>query len=183
MSLPQPPQPAKLIVGLLLKERSLVPELSAALQAEFGVIDMVSPWFPFNYTEYYAPEMGQPLHRRLLVFEKLIEQQALARIKLTTNRIENQYARDGKRQVNLDPGYLLYERFVLATGKNYTHRIYIGEKIYADLTLMYQQGQYRALPWTYPDYADTDMRMFLLKVRQKYGADLNRNGAGLQFGP
>jgi len=180
MSLPQPPQPAKLIVGLLLNDRSLLPELSEGLRSDFGDIDMVSPWFPFNYTEYYASEMGQPLHRRMLVFEELIEQQALARIKLATNRIENRYARDGKRQVNLDPGYLLYERFVLATGKNYTHRIYIGEKIYADLTLIYQQGQYHALPWTYPDYADAEMRMFLLKVRQKYGADLSRYTAGLR---
>jgi hypothetical protein len=181
MSLPQPPQPAKLIVGLLLNDRSLLPELAEGLRADFGAIDMVSPWFPFNYTEYYAPEMGQPLHRRMLVFEELIEQQALARIKLATNRIENRYARDGKRQVNLDPGYLLYERFVLATGKNYTHRIYIGEKIYADLTLIYQQGQYHALPWTYPDYASPEMRMFLLKVRQKYGADLSRYTAGLRI--
>jgi len=182
MSLPQPPQPAKLTVGLLLKEQSLVPELAAALEAEFGDIDMVSPWFPFEYTKYYAPEMGQPLQRRVLVFEELIQQQALARIKLTTNRIEACYARDGKRQANLDPGYLLYERFVLATGKNYTHRIYIGEQIYADLTLIYQQGEYRALPWTYPDYADTQMRLFLLKVRQKYGADLNRYQASLRLG-
>ena len=182
MSLPQPPQPAKLIVGLLLKEQSLVPELAEALGSEFGAIDMVSPWFAFDYTKYYASEMGQPLHRRMLVFEELMQQHALAQIKLTTNRIENQYARDGKRQVNLDPGYLLYERFVLATGKNYTHRIYIGENIYADLTLIYQQGQYRALSWTYPDYADDQMRRFLLKVRQKYGADLNRYEAGLQLG-
>ena len=80
--------------------------LAAALETEFGAIDMVSPWFDFDYTEYYASEMGQPLHRRMLVFEELIQQQALAQIKLTTNRIENQYARDGKRQVNLDPGYL-----------------------------------------------------------------------------
>ncbi len=144
------------------------------LAAAFGTIDMVSPWFSFDYTDYYAAEMGGPLYRRMLVFEELIAQESLARIKCTTNVLERQYALNDKRQVNIDPGYLLYERFVLATGKNFTHRIYIGEQIYADLTLIYQQGQYRTLPWTYPDYADENMRAFLMKVRNKYAADINR---------
>ncbi len=178
MSQPQSPQPAKLIVGLFLKDRLLVPELARALEAELGPIDMVSPWFSFNFTDYYTPEMGAPLHRRMLVFEKLIEQQSLAGIKQMTNDMEGRYTSSGKRQVNLDPGYLLYERFVLATGKNFTHRIYIGRRIYADLTLIYQQGQYRPLPWSYPDYAHPDMRAFLLTVRQKYSADLKRHTGG-----
>ena len=178
MSQPQPPQPAKLIVGLFLNDRQLLPELAQALKTAFGAIDMVSPWFAFDYTDYYASEMGKPLYRRMLVFEELIEQDALARIKCITNDLEHRYSQNGKRRVNFDPGYLLYERFVLATGKNYTHRIYIGNRIYADLTLIYQQGQYRPLPWTYPDYADPDMRAFLLKVRQKYGVDLDRSTGG-----
>ena len=78
----------------------------------------------------------------------------------------------GRRRVNLDPGYLLLERFVLASGKNFTHRIYIGQGIYADLTLMFQKGAFRTLPWTYPDYAARDMQSFLTQVRRKYAADL-----------
>ena len=81
---------------------------------------------------------------------------------------------DGKRSVNIDPGYLLYERFVLATGKNYSHRIYVGQGIYADLTLIFQKGAYRPLPWTYPDYADAPMADFLMEVRHKYGEDIKK---------
>lgn len=175
MSQPQPPQPAKLIVGIFLNDKSLLVDLAHDLCAAFGVIDMASTWFSFDYTDYYEAEMGRPLYRRMLVFEELIAQDELGRIKCTTNEIERRYARSGKRRANLDPGYLLYERFVLATGKNYTHRIYIGHRIYADLTLVYQQGRYRALPWTYPDYADSEMRAFLTKVRDKYSADLHRS--------
>ena len=70
--------------------------------------------------------------------------------------------------------YLLYERFVLATGKNYSHRIYIGDGIYADLTLIFQKGAYQSLPWTYPDYQDEGMKAFLALVRQKYSIDVKK---------
>jgi hypothetical protein len=174
MSRPRAPQPAKLIIGLFLHDKALLEDLSDILQARFGAVEMMSEWFDFDFTQYYTAEMGTPLYRRMLVFKELIEQQALAGIKCQTNILEAQFALNGKRRVNIDPGYLLYERFVLATGKNFTHRIYIGEGIYADLTLMYQKGAYRPLPWTYPDYATADMRAFLDRVRQHYAADLAR---------
>jgi hypothetical protein len=183
MSHPQPPSPAKLVIGFFLHDRSLLHHVVEPLQAEFGSIDMVSPWFAFDYTDYYAAEMGTELFRRLLVFNRLIDQQALAGIKCITNALEKRFAENGKRRLNIDPGYLLQERFVLATGKNYTHRIYIGQGIYADLTLMFQKGAYQILPWTYPDYAAPDMRAFLMRVRQKLGADLaalKRDYAGVK---
>jgi hypothetical protein len=96
----------------------------------------------------------------------------LAQIKLATNELEQEYSSGGKRTVNIDPGYMLHERFVLATAKNYSHRIYIGRRIYADLTLIYKDGRFRALPWTYPDYADERMLTYLQQVRNKYVLDL-----------
>ena len=74
--------------------------------------------------------------------------------------------------MNIDPGYLLLERFVLATGKNFTHRIYLGGGIYADLTLIYTRGDFQALPWTYPDYADPRMIRHLNQIRHRYTIDL-----------
>ena len=175
MSVPREPKPAKLVIGLFMKDRSLFDALVAELGSEFGSLDMVSPWMPFDYTSYYEQEMGAPLFRRLLAFKSLIEQLDLASVKLTTNRLEDQYTHNGRRRVNIDPGYLSYERFVLASGKNFIHRIYIGKKIYADLTLIYQQGAYQKLPWTYPDYADRPIISFLEQVRARYAVDLDRN--------
>jgi hypothetical protein len=172
MSKPQEPKPAKLVIGLFMQDRALFEPLAAELASEFGGLDMVSPWMPFNYTTYYQQEMGTSLFRRLLAFKPLIEQLQLAAVKLTTNRLEDQYTRSGRRRVNIDPGYLLYERFVLASGKNFSHRIYIGHRIYADLTLIYQGGAFEKLPWTYPDYADRPILSFLEQVRDKYAADL-----------
>lgn len=174
MSLPHPPAPAKLIVGFFLKEKALADTIVQDLQAKLGAVDMVSHWLNFDFTTYYRKEMGAPLSRRMIVFKSSIEQTQLAAIKQTTNRLEHQYKQEDRRQVNIDPGYLLPERFVLATGKNFTHRIYIGQGIYADLTLIYQKGGFRTLPWTYPDYADRHLIDFLTLVRKKYMLDLKQ---------
>lgn len=172
MSQPCPPPPAKLLVGFFLKEAALAADVVGELQARLGAVDMLSNWFQFNYTDYYQKEMGAPLQRRLVVFKALMEQDRLVAIKHMTNQLERRYQRQGRRRVNIDPGYLLAERLVLATGKNFTHRIFIGQGIYADLTLVFQKGAFRPLPWTYPDYADRRLIDFLTLVRKKYRLDL-----------
>jgi len=174
MSSPQSPKPAKLIASLFLKEKQLLPSVVKDLTGALGSLDQVSGWFPFDYTSYYEPEIGKPLFRRILVFQGLIELDALVAIKHATNDIEKQYTENGRRRVNIDPGYMNHARFVLATGKDYTHRIYIGKCIYADLTLIYQQGAFQPLPWTYPDYAAEGMRDYLNRVRGKYSFDWKR---------
>ncbi len=172
MSLPQAPNPAKLVIGLFMKDRGLLESLIESLVEEYGQVDMISAWFPFDYTSYYEPEMGAPLFRRMVTFKTLIEQVMLPDIKNQTNEIETTYLNNNKRHVNIDPGYMLLERFVLATGKNFTHRIYMDKGIYADLTLIYQKGTFQKLPWTYPDYTQKDMLTFLHLVRNKYIKDL-----------
>ena len=172
MSRPQRPEPAKLVAGVFLKDKSLISPVAKELTEAFGPMDMVSHWFSFDFTTYYEREMGTPLYRRMFVFESLIEQRALPKIKIFTNQLESKYSKNNKRTVNVDPGYMLRERFVLATGKNYSHRIYIGKRIYADLTLICTKGRFQALPWTYPDYSEENMLIYLEKVRSKYVADI-----------
>ncbi|HHC24227.1 MAG TPA: DUF4416 family protein [Desulfobacterales bacterium] len=172
MSSPQPPRPAKLVIGLFMKERAFFEPVAEELAGKFGPIDMMSRWLPFDYTSYYEPETGSPLFRRVMSFSDLIKQSFLPDIKLMTNGIELKYSEDSRRRVNIDPGYMLLERFVLATGKNFTHRIYIGRQIYADLTLIYTKGTFQKLPWTYPDYADKKMLACLEVVRKRYIHDL-----------
>ena len=174
MSHPKEPMPAKLVISVFLREKALIVPVVEDLLEKIGDIDILSSWMPFDRTTYYEPEMGAPLFRRMVVFKALIDQQALPDIKWATQDIEKRYMQAGNRRVNIDPGYLLLERFVLATGKNFSHRIYIGQRIYADLTLIYQKGKFQALPWTFPDYADVGMHAFLEKVREKYAFDLKK---------
>ncbi|ETR73772.1 MAG: GTP-binding protein [Candidatus Magnetoglobus multicellularis str. Araruama] len=168
MSIPQLPRPACLLVGMFMKDQTLFQPVINCLTTEFGAIGLVSRWFSFNFTSYYEKEMGGPLYRRMISFLQQIDPSQLPDIKQRTNDIEMQFGNQDRRQVNIDPGYLVPERFVLATGKNYTHRIYLNNGIYADLTLIYQKGQFQTLPWTYPDYAADNVKSFLTNVRKHY---------------
>lgn len=173
MSTPRPPKPARLVIGVLTADKRLMPPVAKTLSERFGPVELMSAWMPFEYTEYYTAEMGAPLHRRVFSFKKLIRQADLAAVKVFTNALEREYlADDGGRRVNIDPGYMALERFVLATGKNFTHRIYIGGGIYADLTLIYAKGRFQRLPWTYPDYADRPMITLLEQIRRRYAHDM-----------
>ena len=172
MSELQAPQPAKLVIGLFTGDIQIFKRLVPEFISMYGQIDLVSSWMAFDYTRYYEMEMGTPLHRRLCSFQRLIAQQDLAGIKMNTHQIEQSFSQSGRRHVNIDPGYMLRERFVLASGKNFSHRICIGDGVYADLTLIYHKGDFQRLPWTYPDYADDDMLEFLEQVRNKYIWDI-----------
>ena len=176
MSRPSEPEKAKLIVGIFTREKDLAAPFARELERAFGPADMVSRWLPFDFTVYYEKEMGGPLFRRMFSFSKLVEQGALADIKARTNELEKNFLENDARRVNADPGILSLERFVLATGKNFTHRIYLKKGIYADLTLVYTKGAFRELPWTYPDYKDRRLLGFLEKAREKYVLDLKGCG-------
>lgn len=174
MSTPRQPDPAKLVIGLFMNDQAIFQELLESLEKKFGTIDMVSPWFDFDYTDYYKREMGSSLFRRVAVFKDLVEQGDLADIKIATNEIEAAWTNNGKRAVNIDPGYLVKSRFILATGKDFAHRVYIGRGIYADLTLMYKKGKFTDLDWTYPDYRGDDIKGFLEIARSKYCLDFKK---------
>lgn len=174
MSTPQQPRPAKLFLSLISVTTGRIATALSELVGHYGTLDFLSAVLPFNYTDYYHAEMGQPLIRRFAGFDRLIRQEDLAPIKLQTNRLETKLSVKGKRTVNLDPGILLAERLVLATGKNSAHRIYLSDGVYADLTLIYYDKDYRPLAWTYPDYAEIKVRAWLRALRERYLLQLHR---------
>jgi hypothetical protein len=175
MSIPKNPDPAKLVVGCIMNDKACIEKFFPLLEETFGPVDMISRWLDFAFTDYYYKEMGSPLFRKVFAFKDLIAQDELALIKEKTNELETKFMTFGNRAVNIDPGYLVSSRFILATGKEYSHRIYIGRKIYADLTLMYSKKEgFKTLEWTYPDYASQSMMLFLSKVRDKYLLDLKK---------
>jgi hypothetical protein len=93
----------------------------------------------------------------------------LVPLKIWTNELENEFRiSNSKRQVNIDPGYVSAERLVLATGKNNVHRIYLGQGVWADLTLIFEKGKFKTLPWTYPDYASAEIRSIMADLRKRY---------------
>lgn len=162
------PLPVKLFVGILVSEPECLVSVRRRLEEVLGPADLVSPLLDFVYTRYYEPEMGPDLKRQFWGFSRLVEPDALPEIKLFTNQVEREFAVDGRRRVNLDPGYLALAKVVLATTKDYSHRLYLGRGIYGEVTLIYQKRAFHPLPWTYPDYRSEECHRFFLQLREIY---------------
>jgi hypothetical protein len=162
-----------MVCGIIAASSADMDRAETVLQETFGSIDLRSERIPFNETAYYQREMGTDLLREWVSFEKVVPQDEIADVKLTTNDLEKQLARpDGSRTVNLDPGYVTPSRLVLATTKDYAHRIYMAKGIYAEVTLIYRDGGFRPLDWTYPDYRKPVALTFFEKVRSACLAQL-----------
>ena len=175
MSTPKTPEPGLLIISILSVHWDIFwPELLKTLEEHFGPADDVCEPFAFDQTGYYDAELGTPITRRIVSFQKLHPLDDLADIKLFTNTLEQQYAEGGNRLFNLDPGFISLQSLVLATGKNFSHRIYLKNGIWADLTMIWQKKQWVVFPWTFPDYAGDDMKSRLTKLRQSYKNKLSK---------
>ena len=167
-------QPVKFAASLLTGKLELLPEVREALAQEFGEIDYVSSLLSFNNTDYYEPEFGPGLQRELVSFKSLRDMADLASVKNRTNELEMRWSQAGKRQVNIDPGYIALGKFVLATTKDQAHRIYIGQGIFAEVTLRYRKDSFEAWEWTYPDYASPQYIAILNELRRAYREQLKR---------
>lgn len=168
------PLPVKLVVGMLAGQPSFFQRAEVALVTRFGAIDYRSEMLPFEATEYYADELGAEVWRQFIAFKDLIDPGELAEIKAWTNAREEELSVAGRRSVNLDPGYITGAKLVLATTKNHGHRIYIGQGIYAEITLSYRNKEFVPLAWTYPDYATAVYRRIMQDIRAIYMTQLRQ---------
>ena len=173
------PMPAKLFVGMLSRDAGLFPICVERLTETYGPTDLQSEILPWEYSDYYREEMGTDLRRMFFFFERLIDPGNLPRIKLHTMQLEEtlslRSASASRRTVNLDPGYLTEAKVVLATTKDFSHRIYIGECIYAESTLHYSKksGSYLAVDHTYPDFRTQSCRDLFNTARERLRAKLH----------
>lgn len=145
----------------------------SALRRHFGAIDFSSGIIPFKYTDYYEGEFGKGLSRAFVCFSKLIAPEKLSAIKLFTNALEQKFSRDSRRLINIDPGYVDMAKLVLATTKDYAHRIYLGRGIFAEITLRFKEKSFVPPEWTYPDYKTADYIGIFNRIRGLYAAQIN----------
>jgi hypothetical protein len=199
------PVPVKMVASLLSGDPGLLDEAESALSRIYGVVDFQSALLPFDHTDYYTPEFGPGLQRRIVAFERLIDPADLPAIKHQTNELEralvpgklrainidpadlpaikhqtNELERalvPGKlRAINIDPGYISLGKLVLASTKDHAHRLYLGQGVYAEVTLTYQRGRFRPWPWTYPDYGSEDYCAIFDELRRRYRGQLRERG-------
>lgn len=166
--------PVKLIVGLIFKEESRLSKAESALIRSFGRIDFQSSIMDFNYTDYYEKEFGKGLKRKIISFSKLVDPARITNIKIKTNKIEERLSNSKRRTVNIDPGYLDLSKLVLATTKDFAHRIYLNNGIYAEITLSYRGNTFRPCEWTYPDYRTAEYIKIFNQIRGNFRNQANR---------
>ncbi|MDD5431554.1 MAG: DUF4416 family protein [Candidatus Omnitrophica bacterium] len=165
--------PVKLISGFIFKDLSQLTKAEKILEKKFGRIDFESKVLPFNYTNYYEEEFGKPLNRKFVSFKKLILPNELPQIKIYTNTIEEKLSEKNKRLINIDPGYLDLPKLVLATTKDYAHRIYLSKGIFAEITLSYKNGSFIPLKWTYADYRTKEYINIFNQIREIYAGQIS----------
>ncbi|MBM3293067.1 MAG: DUF4416 family protein [Candidatus Aminicenantes bacterium] len=181
MAEPRPFRPVKLVCGILAAEEAHFEAAESRLSSAWGEIDIRSGRFPFVETDYYAAEIGPRLRRSFVSFAALIAPEALSAVKLRTNAMEKEIGRAfgaSRRAVNLDPGYLTEAALIMATAKNFSHRVPLQEGIYAHLEFLFSRTGIRRLEWTYPDFAKPKMVSYFLEVRRAYRRQLKSSQGG-----
>ena len=174
MGIVKTPAPVKLITGLLAASDALLHQASVALTEHYGPIERASVPIDWTVSTYYRDEMGRSIRRQFLSFERLIAADDLAAVKVATNSLEARWRSTPGRQVNIDPGYIAATKLVLASTKDAAHRIYLGQGIYAEGTLLYSNGTFQPHAHTYPDYAAPEALAFFNGVRAAYLQQLRR---------
>ena len=139
------------------------------LEETFSMIEIKSEPYEFSdFTPYYESEMGTSLKKFFVVFNDLQPPESLPDFKIKSNQIESKFILENKRQINIDPGYVSEAKVVLATTKNYDHRLYLGQGIFGDLHLKFTNKEFHSQPWTYPDYKQEQVIQFFMDLRQTY---------------
>lgn len=175
------PQLVTPIVAVLAGHAAYVQMAKAPLERLFGPIQFTSPVFPFEKTAYYAPTMGEGLRRQFLTFKRLADPSPLAEWKHSTNRIEEEIGTQlaaapvpsapipvPSRPINLDIGYISGPKLVLASTKDFSHRIYLRDGIFAEITMCFRGNRWVSHKFTFPDYSNGTYDAFLKKVRDHH---------------
>jgi hypothetical protein len=157
--------PVKLFCAILFKQGVEAQPVVDELTKQWGDVECSLGPRHFTHSDYYVDEMGSGQRKMYLVLAWPLDPGELPAIKNRTNELEQKWSVGGLRTVNIDPGYLSRDKLMLATTKDFYHRLYLGSGIYGETTLHFRKGRFRYFSWTYPDYREPDVQALLIKAR------------------
>jgi hypothetical protein len=165
--------PAKLFFALMARTPDILRAGEKILAGLYGNLECEGELYAFDMTRYYESEFGTDLCKCMIAAEALIASERLAAIKRETNAIEVRLAQEAgseTRVLNIDPGILELSRVILATTKDHAHRIYMGDGIYEEITLLYRKDTkaFDRMPWTYADYRSPERIAYFGQLRERY---------------
>ncbi len=173
------PFPVKPFCAIMAPGTSLLKAARDLVESNWGPCDLTGEIFEVeDYTDYYRERMPAGLLKQFLSFEALRDVETMNQgAKFWSNNMEDRHRSvDGQRRINLDPGYLTLDKLVLYTTKNFSHRLWLRDGLFAEITLSYgrQWGQYQPHDYTYPDYVTPQALDFFLAMRQRLARTLSR---------
>ena len=164
-----PPSPALLFTAAFSRYEAALEWAKHKTVEAWGPMLAQSPVFSFSQTDYYTDTMGPGLLKTFFAFERPFDLGHLPQVKLQSNRWEEEYAATAglpeSRPLNLDPGYISLGKMVLASTKGLSHRIYLADGIYGEVTLYYSHHAWHAWEWTFADYRREDYQQFFTQCR------------------
>jgi hypothetical protein len=172
MGTPKQPEPVKIFIRIMYEDKELLERALVRLDGLYGPRDISFGPLPFLFTDYYEKEMGKGLLKSYFCYKKLIARESLPAIKLQTNALEQEYTENANRRINIDPGYLSRDKLVLASTKDFFHRIYLSEGIFGEVTLHFRREVFRYFSWTYADYKDPGLHEMLRQARESLIEDI-----------
>lgn len=167
------PLNVKLFSSIIFNNETTLFNAKNILTGEFGEIDFESDILSFTHTIYYNKEMGDNLKRQFFSFKNLIQPDYITDVKIFTNKVESNFLKNANRSVNIDPGYITLGKMVLATTKDYSHRVYIKDGIYAEATLRFFKGSYSPFSYTYPDYSSKEVIDIFNYIRNNFKQEIS----------
>ncbi len=168
MSTKRHQEEALLFVGALYADPEIFERCLPELESGFGSVLLHSPVMGWDHSSYYSSELGMPIFRRFVFFKRIIDASLLPDIKVLTDDLEGLNLKEGRRQINLDPGYLTEAKVILASTKNYSRRIYLGKGIYAEQEYIFGRGNYQPLSHTYTDYKNPEYLKIFSTARRRF---------------
>jgi hypothetical protein len=174
MGIVSPPVPVKPVCAVTFSPGIQWEAILSEIGPITGEADLKSAVFDFNFTDYYSDEMGMNLKKVFICCRELMNPGDLVNLKLRTNELEGIWSADGRRRVNLDPGYVTSAKLVLASTKDFAHRIFLGGGIYGDVQLQYRHGAWHAEAWTFPDYRTKTALSFFEQARDIFNRQERR---------
>ncbi len=167
----QKTQPVTFIVGILAIDEDALAQANELIVQQLGPVESRSEAWPFSSTKYYAKEMSETLLRQFVSLAQLSAPGDLVKLKLASNSLELAHAqqrdRGRRRAINLDPGYITPAKLILASTKDFSHRLYLDRGIFGEVTLQYVHSSWRSFPWSFPDYAEPRYHRFFSDVRSR----------------
>ncbi len=167
----QKPPKGRLIVSIIYSSWDGLADALKMLERQFGRIDCETMEIPYGGNQY-AEEMGHNLQRRFYSFDRLVERDCLPDAKATCAKIERRLGDlvgdFAFRTVNIDPGVATTENVIMASHREFNHRVYLTDGVFAELTLVYAKNRFVRLPWTDLDFCQKEALEFFHRVRQSF---------------